>query len=76
MIRAQGLQVLLAPVLSTWLDDDDPGRARTMAALDSALASGQRWAGFLDGLLALPARLCPTRARPRRPAAGDETIAA
>ena len=70
VIRAQGLQVLLAPVLNTWLDDDDPGRARTMAALDSALASGQRWAGTLDGLLALPARLCPTRARPRRPGCG------
>ncbi len=76
MIRAQGLQMLFTSVIGTWLDDDDPGRARTMAALDSALASGQRWASFLDGLLALPSRICPTRARPRRRDARDETIAA
>src|SRR5262245_31875598 len=73
MIRAQGLQMLFAPVITTWLDDDDPGRARTMAALDHALARGQRWASFLDDLLALPARVCPRRAR-RRPPADDETI--
>jgi AcrR family transcriptional regulator len=50
MLRAQGLAVLFASVLRTWIDDDDPGRARTMAALDRALARGQRWAGLLDGL--------------------------
>src|SRR6516225_9747704 len=50
MIRAQGLAVLFASVLRTWVDDDDPGQARTMAALDRALARGQRWAGLLDGL--------------------------
>src|SRR5262249_5549000 len=50
MLRAQGLAVLFASVLRTWINDDDPGRARTMAALDRALARGQRWAGLLDGL--------------------------
>ena len=34
MVRAQGLAVLFASVLRTWVDDDDPGLARTMAALD------------------------------------------
>ena len=32
------------------LVDDDPGLARTTAALDRALARGQRWVGFLDDL--------------------------
>ena len=43
MMRAQGLALLFAQVLRTWVEDDDPGLARTMAALDRALASGQRW---------------------------------
>ena len=47
MIRAQGLAVLFASVLRTWVDDDDPGQARTMAALDRALGRGQRVVGLL-----------------------------
>jgi AcrR family transcriptional regulator len=31
-IRAQGLAMLFASVLRTWVNDDDPGHARTMAA--------------------------------------------
>jgi AcrR family transcriptional regulator len=78
MLQAQGLAVLFASVMRTWLDDDDPGLARTMAALDRALAQGQRCAGLLDDLLAIPSRLCPTRSRPRRRRddAGEETVAA
>jgi hypothetical protein len=77
MVRAQGLALLYASVLRTWLDDTDPGLARTMAALDSALARGQRWSSMLDGLLSVPARLCPSRQpRPRRDGTGEETVAA
>src|SRR3954453_2866836 len=43
MVRAQGLACLFASVMRTWVEDDDPGHARTMAALDRALARGQRW---------------------------------
>jgi AcrR family transcriptional regulator len=71
MIRAQGLAVLFASALRTWVDDDDPGRARTMAALDRALARGQRFAGFLDDLCYIPSRLC--RLRPRRRPRDDES---
>ena len=78
MVRAQGLAVLFASVLRTWVDDDDPGLARTMAALDRALARGQRWSGFLDDMLRIPSRVCRKRPRRRRDAdgAGEETIAA
>jgi len=56
-LRAQGLALLYASALRTWVDDDDPGLARTMAALDRELARGARWAGFLDTLC----RLAPSR---------------
>src|SRR4029079_4412685 len=77
MIRAQGLALLFASVLRAWVDDDDPGLARTMAALDRAFARGQRWSRFLDDVSRIPA--CVGRLRPRRRRrddAGDETVAA
>jgi AcrR family transcriptional regulator len=58
MLRAQGLAVMFASVLRTWLHDDDPGQARTLAALDRALSSGQHWAGLLDDLLRIPEAAC------------------
>lgn len=64
MMRAQGLAVLFAGVLRTWIHDDDEGLARTMAALDRALARGQVWSGVLDGVCRIPA--CASRLRPRR----------
>jgi len=66
MIRAQGLALLFGSVLGTWVRDDDPGLARTMAALDRALARGQRFSGFLDDLCHIPSRLCRLRPRRRR----------
>jgi AcrR family transcriptional regulator len=77
-IRAQGLALLFASVLRTWVDDDDPGQARTMAALDRALARGQRAVGLLGDLCAIPSRLCGLRSRRRRRSRGDseETAAA
>jgi AcrR family transcriptional regulator len=65
-LRAQGLALLFSSVLSTWARDDDPGLARTMAALDRALARGQRFAGYLDDLFFIPSRLCQLRPRRRR----------
>jgi AcrR family transcriptional regulator len=75
MLRAQGLAVLFASVLRTWLHDEDPGLARTMAALDRALARGQRLSGFLDDLCRIPACVCRVRPRRRRDA-DEDTIAA
>jgi AcrR family transcriptional regulator len=67
-VRAQGLACLFGRVLRTWIHDDDPGLAPTMAALDRELARGARWAGFLDDLWRLsPLRLfCPAGGRSRR----------
>jgi AcrR family transcriptional regulator len=76
MLRAQGLAVLFASVLRTWINDDDPGLARTMAALDRALARGQRWSGLLDDFLRIPAAICRLRPRRRREADDEDTVAA
>jgi AcrR family transcriptional regulator len=80
MVRAQGLAMLFGSVLRTWVRDDDPGLARTMAALDRALARGQRWSGFLDDLCRIPAGVCSFRSRWRRrgeePQEPEEPIAA
>src|SRR5262249_12161423 len=53
-LRAQGAALMFARVLSVWIDDEDQGLDRTMAALDRGLMSAERWAGFLDDLCALP----------------------
>jgi AcrR family transcriptional regulator len=66
MMRAQGLAMLFGSVLRTWTHDEDPGQARTMAALDRALARGQRFAGFLDDLCYIPSRICRLRSRRHR----------
>jgi AcrR family transcriptional regulator len=67
MIRAQGLAMLFASVLRTWIDDEDEGLARTLAALDRALARGQRWTGMLDDLCRFsPGRFMRRRRRSRR----------
>jgi hypothetical protein len=75
VVRAQGLALLFASALRTWLNDDDPGHARTMASLDRALGRGQRCAAFLDNILSIPERLCRARPRARRKV-DDETAAA
>ena len=65
-LRAQGAALMFARVLSVWIDDDEKGLDRTMAALDRGLASAARWAGLVDDLCAIPK--CVMRGRRRRPA--------
>jgi AcrR family transcriptional regulator len=76
MIRAQGLAALFGGVLRTWIHDDDPGLARTMAALDRALARGQRFVGLIEDLCRIPARICRLRPRRRRGDSSEDTAAA
>ena len=67
MLRAQGLALIWARVLRTFVNDDDEGHARTMAELDRALGRGARLIGFLDDLC----RFVPG-CRPRRRRYRDE----
>src|SRR4051812_48542790 len=76
MLRAQGLAMLFASVLRTWVDDEDEGLARTLAALDRALARGQRWSGMLDDLCRFSPGRCRSRYRRRRRYEEDEEPAA
>jgi AcrR family transcriptional regulator len=66
-LRAQGAALLFARVLSVWVDDEEEGLDRTMAALDRGLASAERWDGFIGDLCAIPASLLRGPRRRRRP---------
>lgn len=46
--RVAGLAAVYASAFRAWLDDDDPGLARTMAALDRRLRRGERTLEGLD----------------------------
>ncbi len=63
-IRSQGTACFYAKAMRTWLDDDDPGLSRTMAALDRELGRGARWARRLDDLCRMLPR--PGRRHRRR----------
>jgi AcrR family transcriptional regulator len=75
MLRAHGLALMFGSVLRTWVKDDDPGLARTMAALDRALSRGQRLSGLLEDLCYIPSRLCRLRWRRRRSGDAEEETA-
>jgi AcrR family transcriptional regulator len=65
MVRAQGLALLFANVLRTWVNDD-ADNTQTLAALDRELATGQRLAGLLDDLCRIPQAACNLRRRMRQ----------
>ncbi len=64
-MRVQGLLSIYGRVFSIWLEDDDPGMARTMAALDRRLRRGESVMRgierFRDGLENLGRSLRGTR---------------
>jgi ubiquinone biosynthesis protein COQ9 len=55
--RTVGLAAVYADVLRTWLKDEDPGMAKTMAVLDNRLRSGERWLRAMDDMEAGARRL-------------------
>lgn len=73
-VRAQGLALIFAKVLQTFVADDDPGLARTMAALDRELDKGERALGLLNSACRLAS--CGSRRARRTEAAPDEPLAA
>jgi AcrR family transcriptional regulator len=79
MIQAQGLAVLFARVLRTFVRDHDEGLARTMASLDRELGRGQRYLEMLNGACRLtPLRCFVRRSRrdDRLDPSDDEPVAA
>jgi AcrR family transcriptional regulator len=74
-LRAQTLALLYAKAMRTFLHDEDPGLARTMAALDRELATAERLAHFANDLCRLAPRCSPRRHR-RDPDPHAETIPA
>jgi AcrR family transcriptional regulator len=71
-LKLQGMVAVYSKTMRTWLDDDDPALARTMASLDRELRRGER---VLDGAEDLRRLTAPLRAigrafvegrRPRR----------
>jgi AcrR family transcriptional regulator len=69
-LRAQGAALMFGRVLGVWIDDDEEGLDRTMAALDRGLSSAARWAGFVEDLCSIPK--CVLRGPRRRRRARDE----
>ena len=49
-VTAEGLVLIYASVMRAFLDDTDPGLARTMAALDRGLGRAETWMGWVDRL--------------------------
>jgi AcrR family transcriptional regulator len=76
MLRAQGLALLFARVVRTFVHDDDEGHARTMAALDRELGRGARLMGLLDDLCRFVPRCRGRRHRHRDEDEGGEFVRA
>jgi hypothetical protein len=62
-------------VFRTWLDDDDAGLARTMAALDRRLRSGEQSLQTFDGLCDGVSRILAPFLRGRSPPPAQGTAA-
>jgi AcrR family transcriptional regulator len=75
-LRAQGGALMFARVVSVWVDDDEEGLDRTMAALDRGLASAERWDGFVGDLCAIPKCVLRGPRRRRRHRDEDEEVEA
>jgi AcrR family transcriptional regulator len=75
-MRAQGAALIFARVLAVWIDDEEEGLDRTMAALDRGLASAERWVGFVEDLCSIPRVVLRGPRRRRRHRGDDEEIEA
>jgi ubiquinone biosynthesis protein COQ9 len=53
IVKRLGLAAVYRRVLGVWVEDDDPGLARTMAVLDRALRDGETWLKRLAPALSL-----------------------
>lgn len=69
-LRIPGVMSIYAHAFDIWLEDDDPGLARTMAALDSRLRRGERFVQRLDDIGAAASRFFSGLISPR-PGTGE-----
>lgn len=58
LIRQMGLAQLYGQVFEIWLNEDDPGMSRTMAALDKRLRQGERTLRTIDDVAKSSERMC------------------
>jgi len=72
-LRVAGLGMAYAWVFRTWLEDDDPGLAKTMASLDRRLRRGERALGSIEHLNAALSRFAAALGELRRSGAGRRT---
>lgn len=56
-VKVAGLVSIYLQVFSTWIDDDDPGHAKTMAALDRRLRRGTDIYNSVDGIVSGATRI-------------------
>ena len=73
-IAIKGVEFVYLETMRVWLDDDDPGLARTMAALDRSLRRGERAMQWLDDICGFLPRF--TARRRRREGRDPENVAA
>lgn len=57
VLRVAGLAMVYASVFKIWLEDVDPGLARTMAALDRRLRRGERSVRSIEGIASTVCRV-------------------
>jgi hypothetical protein len=69
-LRVAGLGMAYAWVFRTWLEDDDPGLSKTMAALDRRLRRGERALGSIERFDAAVSRFAAALGELRRSTAG------
>jgi hypothetical protein len=80
-LRVTGLALTYASVFRVWLEDDDPGHARTMAALDRRLRRGERALSGLEQACSTASRVAEAiqqgwrAARDGRPRTGSDPSA-
>ncbi len=67
-LRVGGLAALYVSVFRTWLEDDDPGLARTMAVLDRRLRRGERTLKSIDDAMSTLRGLVSAVSSRRKPA--------
>lgn len=65
-LKAAGLAGIYSRIFSVWLDDEDPGLAKTMAALDRALRRGEKPLEFVSEICGSLGRMANQFGRRRR----------